>query len=423
MKKRWVTFLFIIMMFLALTACGDKGPDVTGKYICVGESYFGEALQEPYEESWLELKKGGKGTYYSGFEFDMKWELDGENFSGTVTFLGMDQLMEGTLKDGVLDVKYGDMNIRFVKEGVQAPAGSDTPAEATESTPSSEQEKPERTSLAGYYPIYEAVIEGESMSYEDMEAIGMTENTYLKLYDDGFGELSLGDDLFDSFEYDVDNGLLIFNPSETLPFEVDGDYITVEFEEQDMILTFKYTEEGAAGTSGSGVLASSLAGAFAGVNSFTGVPDEVLSGNWFGWIRESECWGSHDENFQAAWAYANYNSDVGRSYFDLYRDGDSQTPVLSMWREESADDTELIPDIGDGDAWMFETYLTEDEEPLFTTEINADGSLYLLYEYTAPDGASGCLVEIFLRKDGVLWDEANDILPPRYEEYKEEVAG
>ena len=122
MKKRWIVSVLIIMMLLGLTACGSKGPDVTGKYLCVGESYFDEALQEPYEESWLELKKGGKGTYYSGFEFDLKWKLDGESFTGTVSFLGMEEPMEGTLKDGVIDVKYGDMNIRFVKEGAQAPA-------------------------------------------------------------------------------------------------------------------------------------------------------------------------------------------------------------------------------------------------------------------------------------------------------------
>ena len=119
--KKFIAVLLALMMTLALTACGDKGPDVTGKYICVGESYFDGELQEPYEESWLELKKGGKGIYFTGYEFDMKWKLDGESFNGTVSFLGIEEPMEGTLKDGVIDVKYGDMNIRFVKEGAQAP--------------------------------------------------------------------------------------------------------------------------------------------------------------------------------------------------------------------------------------------------------------------------------------------------------------
>lgn len=414
MKKRWIVSVLIIMMLLGLTACGSKGPDVTGKYLCVGESYFDEALQEPSEESWLELKKGGKGTYYSGFEFDLKWKLDGESFTGTVSFLGMEEPMEGTLKDGVIDVKYGDMTIRFVKEGAQAPAdggaaGGDTAGGDTA----------EKDGLAGYYTIYEAVIAGETMTYDDLEMAGMADGTYLNMFEDGFGELAFTDEIADSFTYDESTGLFTFNPGETLSFTVDGDYITVELPDQDMTLTFKLTDDQSSNAqSGEAVLADSITDAFAGANTFVGVPDEVLTGDWFGWIRESDCWGGHQEDFQAAWGEVNYNTSYKQYYFDVYKDGDSQTPALSMWIEESADDTELIPNIGDEDAWVFDTYLVEDEEPLFTTSINSDGSLYLFYEYEASDGDSGCFVDIFLRKDGAQWDEANDVLPPRYEEYK-----
>lgn len=107
----------------------------------MGESYFDEALQEPYEESWLELKKGGKGIYFTGYEFDMKWKLDGESFNGTVSFLGIEEPMEGTLKDGVIDVKYGDMNIRFVKEGAQAPEDTGAAAGAQAARPQKQRRK------------------------------------------------------------------------------------------------------------------------------------------------------------------------------------------------------------------------------------------------------------------------------------------
>ena len=268
------------------------------------------------------------------------------------------------------------------------------------------------------------MIEGETLVYDDLVAAGMVEGTYLNMFEDGFGELAFTDEIADSFEYDESTGLFTFNPGETLAFTVEGDQIIVDFPGQDMVLTFKYAQDvSGAAANGNAAVAGSITDAFAGMNTFAGVPDEILTGNWFGWIRESDCWGGHEENFQAAWAFADYNSTEGRSYFDLYRDGDSETPALSMWREESAEDTELIPDIGDKDAWVFETYLTEDEEPLFTTTISPDGSLSLIYEYTDPNGASGCLVEIFLRKDGAAWDEANDILPPRYDEYKLSVAG
>ena len=79
------------------------------------------------ENDWVELKKGGKGTFFSGFAFDMKWELEGENFTGTVTFLGMEEYLVGTLKDGVLTASYGDISYVFAKEGAEAPAENAAP--------------------------------------------------------------------------------------------------------------------------------------------------------------------------------------------------------------------------------------------------------------------------------------------------------
>ena len=109
MMKRVAAALLALMMILALSACGGKGEDVTGKYLCVSAKYS-DGSGTPDGE-WIELKKGGKGTYYSGFEFDLKWKLDGEAFTGKVTFMGMETPMEGILEGGVLKVKYGDMDI------------------------------------------------------------------------------------------------------------------------------------------------------------------------------------------------------------------------------------------------------------------------------------------------------------------------
>ena len=317
MKKTWIIFVLIIMMLLGLTACGDKGEDVTGKYLCTGESYFDGELQAPAEESWLELKKGGKGTYYSGFEFDLKWKLDGENFSGTVSFLGMENAMEGTLKNGVIDVKYGDMNIRFVKEGQSAPSADGAGGNAAS---------------------------------------------------DGVGSGLVG----------VNDGV---------------------------------------------VVAGSIEEAFQGADTFVGVPDEVLTGSWYGWIRESQCWGGHSEDFQDMYGQIGNNTDTGRKYIDLYKDGNTSYPEFSMWLEESEGDVTLLPDIGEQDAWLLDTYLTEDEESLFETRISDDGSLYFSYECIDDSSASGCLVEIFLRKEGAAWDEKNDTLPPHYAEHQAGAVG
>ena len=89
-----------------------------------------------------------------------------------------------------------------------------------------------------------------------------------------------------------------------------------------------------------------------------------------------------------------------------------------MYIEYENTDTHIIPVIGNEDAWIIDTYLPEEEGQYFKTGIDYDGSISLTYSYTRYDGNSGCMVEIFLRKDGVLWDEAFDTLPPRYDEYK-----
>lgn len=111
MKKLFVLLLAMLMAFSAV-ACGDKDPNL-GKYLCVSSSMTGT------ENDWVELEKGGKGTFCSAFEFDLKWELDGETFTGAVTFLGMEEALNGTLKDGILTVSYGSIDYVFAKEGVE----------------------------------------------------------------------------------------------------------------------------------------------------------------------------------------------------------------------------------------------------------------------------------------------------------------
>ncbi len=313
-----IALLMAIAMLLSLAACGDKGPDVTGKYICVGESYFDEELQEPYEESWLELKKGGKGIYYSGFEFNIKWKLDGEAFSATVSFLGMEDTMEGTLKDGVIDVKYGDMTIRFVKESVEVPAGSE--------------------------------LAGGSSGVNAPGGTGVT---------------------------GANDGVLV-----------------------------------------AGSLADAFSGASAGVpgGSETAVIENPST--WYGWLALTDFWGiDQEEDIYDAWAYVNMDS-TGKPYFEVFQDGDSENPFLSMYMTIEENGTCIMPDIGTEDAWTVDTYLNAEDAENYQTFLNEDGSLMLSYDYTRYDGAYGCSVTMFFREDGAQWDEENDLLPPRYDEYK-----
>ena len=313
-----IALLMAIAMLLSLAACGDKGPDVTGKYICVGESYYDAPLEEPYQESWLELKKGGKGIYYSGFEFNIKWKLDGEAFSATVSFLGMEDTMEGTLKDGVIDVKYGDMTIRFVKEGVEVPAGSE--------------------------------LAGGSSGVNAPGGTGVT---------------------------GANDGVLV-----------------------------------------AGSLADAFSDASAGVpgGSETAVIENPST--WYGWLALTDFWGiDQEEDIYDAWAYVNMDS-TGKPYFEVFQDGDSENPFLSMYMTIEENGTCIMPDIGTEDAWTVDTYLNAEDAENYQTFLNEDGSLMLSYDYTRYDGAYGCSVTMFFREDGAQWDEENDLLPPRYDEYK-----
>ena len=313
-----IALLMAIAMLLSLAACGDKGPDVTGKYICVGESYYDAPLEEPYQESWLELKKGGKGIYYSGFEFNIKWKLDGEAFSATVSFLGMEDTMEGTLKDGVIDVKYGDMTIRFVKEGVEVPAGSE--------------------------------LAGGSSGVNAPGGTGVT---------------------------GANDGVLV-----------------------------------------AGSLADAFSGASAGVpgGSETAVIENPST--WYGWLALTDFWGiDQEEDIYDAWAYVNMDS-TGKPYFEVFQDGDSENPFLSMYMTIEENGTCIMPDIGTEDSWTVDTYLNAEDAENYQTFLNEDGSLMLSYDYTRYDGAYGCSVTMFFREDGAQWDEENDLLPPRYDEYK-----
>ena len=113
--KKIIAVLLTVVMAFCLTACGkETGVDVTGKYTCIGEHYGDTGYQTPMQNVIIELKKGGKGTYSGGFDYEMTWKLDGEKFSGKVTFLGLENAMEGTLKDGVLEVVYGDAHMLFL---------------------------------------------------------------------------------------------------------------------------------------------------------------------------------------------------------------------------------------------------------------------------------------------------------------------
>ena len=65
--------------------------------------------EQVVEEFSLELTADGKGVHHRDeMEFNVSWELDGENFTMKETFIGDPIVYTGTLKDGELMLYNGD---------------------------------------------------------------------------------------------------------------------------------------------------------------------------------------------------------------------------------------------------------------------------------------------------------------------------
>lgn len=400
--KKILAILVALTMAISFAACGKQAADVTGKYTAVSATCGGEDGTERLAGEYIELKKDGKGTYYSGYEFDLAWKLDGEVFTGTVSFMGLEDSCNGTLKDGVLSVAYGDWTYVMVKEGVDAPAGAAADA---------------GSKLSGSYLPSGILINEQRLSYDDMVSIDMVDGTYLLLNADGTGELGLAGETPDSMAFDESTGIITFDTGETLPFTVDGDTITVDYSgmtKQGMILYF--TREGGEPAAAGGV-ADSMADAF-NIGSFASPTTEIaIPSNWYGTVRLYDFADTGSEE-QVADVWAFFDNYQGKPYFEIWEKPldeitSDESPLLSMYVVE--DGQWLIPDIGSDDAWIIDTYLTEADAAAYTVKLQ-NGALNIIVPYTGSSGS--CTCQFFLRGDGAPWDEANDPLPPSYDAYK-----
>ena len=425
MMKRVAAALLALMMILALSSCGGKGEDVTGKYLCVSAKYS-DGSGTPDGE-WIELKKGGKGTYYSGFEFDLKWKLDGEAFTGKVTFMGMETPMEGTLEGGVLKVKYGDMDMSFAKEGAQG-SGTATPAD---------------DGIVGSYELDSATIDGTDYTYEQLDSYGMAKGTFLKFNADGTGELGLSGEEPESFTYDEATGGITFDSDgSTAIFTVEGDKVTLDYEEAGMTMVF-VPEDAAGSLSSTGSSTGANAGAgdfFNGItvaatmdDAFAGAGGGISSGAsgfvsptnaitlgkmWFGVMQVTDSTDNKDYEKDIIASIAATRD--GRAFIEVYTDSSMSDDSLQLSMYIILNDDRFAADIGDKDAWVFDRYLTEEDAAYFSPVLE-NGALDMYYHYEDPDDDYACNVRFFLREDGTPWDEENDPLPPSYDRYKEAI--
>lgn len=387
------------LMLIALCACSkDKGPDVTGKYICYEESYDnGASFNEPYGESYIELKKGGKGVYNVGLELSFKYTMDGDNFKGTVSFLGMEETMEGTIKDGIMDIRYGETIMHLAKEGV-------TPVKSTGNGGVSTS----ASGLNGNYTIYSMTISGQSLTYSDLVEGDMAEGSYVLFYGDGTGMLAFSGDEPESITYDEATGVITDAIGDTFPFSVDGELVTVEFANQDMTITYA-PEASDVFSSNNGGTAGSLAEAF-GQGGSNSKPDADFVagylGDWHGVAEYYDCTGIYEANNGnqcEVLARIVYDEELGelRPFVGMAFEGSNQYNFSISAAHEYDDGEYHYFDI---EGLFMEQMLGEE------SIIEYDGEFNRLYVLATVDDGEGNVMKVVacLRHLDDEWDYEND---------------
>ena len=220
-----LALLFLFVILPRLQNLGGGGlKEVYGKYPVYSVA-ASDGSGSPAGE-WVELKKNGLGTFFSGnHEFDMTWALEDEAFSGTVSFMGIDSEMTGTLKNGILSVKYGSYSYVFVREGAEPP--KDTSAVLPPDTGSEPAGEPLRY-IISHYASGDTTVNHASLT--EMGYAG----AHLTLDPDGTGLLlpvGSSEELSITWEEGV-----LHVAGQDVPYSIEGDFLTFEY--QGLVLSF-----------------------------------------------------------------------------------------------------------------------------------------------------------------------------------------
>ena len=233
MKKftaKIICVLLIAALAFGLCACNGEDDGITGKYICIGESWFGEEFSEPSSEGYIQLKKNGSGKYNTGLDLKLKWELNGEDFDGTYSVLGFDCELDGFLKDGVLEVSDAGTIRRYLREGAELPAWAEanvpliTVDEYGTDTGDDTDNTPEDARLMGFYAIKSIDIDGSVIEGEDLVDAELSA-TYIRIDYDNTGEFGFDGEEPESFVIDEEAGTLTFDDGTFASFYEEGEGI------------------------------------------------------------------------------------------------------------------------------------------------------------------------------------------------------
>ena len=128
-------------------------------------------------------------------------------------------------------------------------------------------------------------------------------------------------------------------------------------------------------------------------------------GDYIGVYNEEDFWGTmaDDDWTGDVTGVVAYEEDTEKHYFEVYMDGIDGS-VVSHYVELYDDHMEGV--VGEDDAWIWDRYLTEDEEYLlwYGTMYNPQ-TIYIYYDYVNDAGDGGYTLDITMRKVGESWDD------------------
>lgn len=188
---RFLGLLLSAVFAFTLSACTSSSSgnaDAAGVYQLSGTDG---------KTGYIELGKDGSGTISADdMKFDLNWQLDGSQFSGSYRSFGQDQKLSGTLDGDALVVKDSSgVTYQYLK-------GASRPSAETQS------------SLAGTYYLYQMDAGELSMNYGDLKLLEMTEGYRVVINEDGVsGTIYMGEDQ-DSFRIDPGAKKLVFTEME-----------------------------------------------------------------------------------------------------------------------------------------------------------------------------------------------------------------
>lgn len=353
-----------------------------------------------------------------------KWTLNGGAFQLDCGGLSC----TGTLQDEILtlnDVQGQGVTLYFVKSGstMQQPLDGDNMTQDAAAGSDTD---------VGIYVLESASDSEYTLSKEELALVDM-EDFYIELRADGTGETYMED--FVTFQWKDGNFYALTDPdTPAMTYTREGDLLTIEFDGMTMVFKRSDTKpeidpalldggddeyDGDGWIDGTdGTDEPDPPYTYDDGNTY----DDLGNTNWYGWFRMENYKNVPNRDYfdtdtYDCWGYIGESED-GSHYFEVYRDGMPDDPVITMWVNVYDDHIEPILD---GYDWVLDQNITESDAYKFNLYPYNDSISLFMYDYEGEDGTA-CAVSFYMRLDGTEWNEELEELPPRYAEYKAALA-